>query len=281
MNNFHSDHPPYKDLHIYYFKERVPLDVITGDEAFIGNWEEEEDSFLFFKQSADRQIRMVLEQHPHLVLSDQFEMTYEQWQGGALAPIRIGNLRIMPAWYTDTDADDTCTLLLDPGVVFGAGTHPTTRDCLAAVQAAFDRQSIDDVVDLGTGTGLLALAAVQCGARRCVAVDLNRLAVETAMDNVRLNKMVDRIAVVQGNAKNFMDLSCDLVISNIHYDVMRHIIAAPGFRVTKQFVLSGLLRSQAREIEYRLLQGGAKILNTWEREGIWHTFHGINAQPSP
>lgn len=168
MNNLQSGHPPYKDLHIYYFKGRVPPDVITGDEAFIGNWEEEEDSFLFFKQSADRQIHKMLEQYPHLVLSDQFEMTYEQWQGGALAPIRIGNLRVIPAWHTHRDG----SLLLDPGVVFGAGTHPTTRDCLAAVQVAFGQQSIDDVVDLGTGTGLLALAAVHCGARRCIAVDL-------------------------------------------------------------------------------------------------------------
>jgi ribosomal protein L11 methyltransferase len=280
MNNLQPGHPPYKDLYIYYFKGRVPSDVITGDETFIGNWEEEEDSFLFFKQSADRQIRMVLEQHPHLVLSDQFEMTYEQWQGGGAAPIRIGNLQIIPAWHNDTGAADMGTLLLDPGVVFGAGTHTTTRDCLAAVQAAFDRQPIYDVVDLGTGTGLLALAAVRCGARRCVAVDLNRLAVETAMANVRLNRMADRIAVVQGNAKNFIDLSCDLVISNIHYDVMRHIVAAPGFRRTVQFVLSGLLRSQAREIENRLLQGSAKILKRWERDGIWYTFHGINAPPS-
>lgn len=93
--------------------------------------------------------------------------------------------------------------------------------------------------------------------------------------------MTDRIVVVQGNTKNFMDLSCDLVISNIHYDVMRHIVATPGFQVTKQFVLSGLLRSQARKIENRLLQGGAKIFKKWERDGIWYTFHGIHAQPSP
>jgi ribosomal protein L11 methyltransferase len=164
-------------------------------------------------------------------------------------------------------------------VVFGAGTHPTTRDCLAAVQAAFDRQPAGDVIDLGTGTGLLALAAVRCGAQRCVAVDLNRLAVETALGNVRRNKMVDRIVVVQGDAKNFIDLSWDLMISNIHYDVMRHIVAAPGFRVTKQFILSGLLRSQARLIENRLLQGGAKILQKWERDGVWFTFHGAHAVP--
>jgi ribosomal protein L11 methyltransferase len=215
--------------------------------------------------------------YSQLTLSDQFHMTYEEWQGGALSPMRIGGLRIVPAWQQDTDEPTVESILLDPGVVFGAGTHPTTRDCLEAIQLAFERQSIIDAIDLGTGTGLLALAAARLGARRCVAVDLNRLAAETAMRNVRLNRMTDRILVAQGDAKNFMDLSCDLMVSNIHYEIMRYIVAAPGFKAMKQFVVSGLLRSQANRIESQLLHTGARILQKWERDGIWYTFHGENA----
>lgn len=278
MKNSFPVRPPYKDLYIYYFKGRVPHDAISGEASFIGNWEENEDSFLFFTQASDRQVQRVLAQHPHLVLSDQFQMTYEQWQGEVLSPIQIGDLRVVPAWHAHGDDLKKGSILLDPGVVFGAGTHPTTRDCLTAIQAAFSEHAIGDVVDLGTGTGLLALAAVRCGARRCVALDFNWLAVVTAMRNARLNKMTERIVVVQGDAKNFMDLSCDLMVSNIHYDVMRHIVAAPGFGSTTQFVLSGLLRSQARDIENQLLQRGAKIIQKWERDGIWYTFHGINAR---
>lgn len=270
------DQPPCKELYIYYLKGRLTSEAFEDDAAFIGNWEEEKDSFLFFKQAADRQVAELLEQQPHLVLSDRFHMTYDDWQGGTLSPIQIGSLHVMPAWHTHAENAPKQSILLDPGVVFGAGTHPTTRDCLAAIQAAFRRQAVSDVVDLGTGTGLLALAAVRLGAQRCVAVDLNRLAVKTALRNVRMNRMACRILVVQGDAKNFMDLSCDLMVSNIHYEVMRHIVSAPGFRVTKQFVLSGLLRSQARDIEYRLLQGGSEILQKWERDSIWYTFHGVN-----
>ncbi len=277
MQNSPPYQPPYRDLYIYYLKGRVPPDAITDTSNYIGNWEEEEDSFLFFTQSADQLVDRVVGQHDHLTLSDRFEMTYDEWQGGALSPLRIGALQVMPAWHKGAENTGGETILLDPGVVFGAGTHPTTRDCLEAVQAAFLRQPVGGVVDLGTGTGLLALAAVQLGARRCVAVDLNRLAVETAYRNVRLNKMNDRILVAQGDAKNFMDLSCDLMISNIHYDVMRHIVAAPGFKAMKQFVISGLLRSQASRIESQLLHSGAKILKKWERDGIWYTFHGANA----
>jgi len=203
-------------------------------------------------------------------------MTYEDWQGGTLTPIRIGDLHVMPAWHPAAERSDAERILLDPGVVFGAGTHPTTRDCLAALSSAFQMHPVHEVMDLGTGTGLLALAAGRLGARRCIAVDLNRLAVETAWRNVRRNGMSSRILVVQGDAKNFMDLSCDLMVSNIHYDVMRHIVSAPGFRAMKQFILSGLLRSQAREIENRLLRMGAKILQKWARDGIWYTYHGKN-----
>jgi ribosomal protein L11 methyltransferase len=72
------------------------------------------------------------------------------------------------------------TILMDPGVVFGTGTHPTTHDCLSALQLAFDRQAVTRVLDVGTGTGLLALAAAKMGRASRVAVDLNHLAAETA-----------------------------------------------------------------------------------------------------
>jgi ribosomal protein L11 methyltransferase len=67
------------------------------------------------------------------------------------------------------------------------------------------------------------------------------------------------------------------MVSNIHYDIMRYIVAAPGFKVMKQFVVSGLLRSQANRIESQLRHTGARILQKWERDGIWYTFHGENA----
>ncbi len=272
---------PYKDLFIYYLKGRVATDPALDGPAYIGNWEEEDDSFLFFKQPADIIIQDLLQHQPHLELQDRFQMTYDEWQGGALAPLQVGHIQVVPPWHEKASDLTVNDILLDPGVVFGTGTHPTTSDCLAAVQMAFESQSVDRVLDLGTGTGLLALAAAHLGAQRCLAVDLNRLAVETAQRNVQLNQMSDRILVVQGDAKNFMDLSYDLMVSNIHYDIMLQLVGAPGFRTQKQFILSGLLRSQAREIEYQLRQQQVKILHKWSREGVWHTFYGRNAGRLP
>jgi ribosomal protein L11 methyltransferase len=271
----HPQQPPYENLYIYYLKGCVAEDPDLDGENFIGNWEEEGDSFLFFRQAADVLVAQVLARQS-LTLSDRFEMTYDQWQGGALAPIQAGALQVVPPWLAEVTPAVGHRILLDPGVVFGSGTHPTTRDCLSAVQMAFRHHSVHRALDLGTGTGLLALAIARLGDCQVVAVDLNRLAVETAMQNVRRNHMAEQILVVQADANNFMDLPCDLVVSNIHYEVMRRIIAVPGFQKHKQFVLSGLLRSQARKIEQRLLQQSAKILRKWEREGTWYTFYGQN-----
>lgn len=266
---------PYGDLHIYYIKGRIEPQKLPYHEAFLGNWEEEEDSFLFFKQPADEIVHELIRQHPQAVLQDTFCMPYEQWQGGAAWPLQVGRLCVVPPWHPQAHTLRD-SILLDPGVVFGTGSHPTTRDCLAAMQLAFDRQPVDRVLDLGTGTGLLALAAARLGARRVLAVDLNRLAAQTAYRNVLANRLYPWILVVQGDAKNFMDLPFDLMVSNIHYAVMRQLVREPGFRRHKQFVLSGLLRSQALEIEYLLRAGRAKILRKWEQEGTWYTFYGHN-----
>jgi ribosomal protein L11 methyltransferase len=276
MSETQPHRPPYQELHIYYLKGRVgPTEALRGSETFIGNWEEEGDAFLFFSQPADAVVHALLKRRPQLTLVDTYQMGYDEWQGGAVEPLSVGDLHIAAPWQVSEAAAADNPILLDPGVVFGTGSHPTTHDCLTALQLAFQRETVASAVDLGTGTGLLALAAAHLGAARVVAVDTNALAAETALKNVRLNRMADRIVVVQGNAKNFIDLACDLMISNIHYAVMRELVETPGFLAHKQYVLSGLLRSQAREIE-GVLRRRSTILRTWERNGIWTTFWGAS-----
>ncbi|MBR9980710.1 MAG: 50S ribosomal protein L11 methyltransferase [Desulfatitalea sp.] len=265
---------PYHDLFIYYLKGRVQDNPFLNIDDFIGNWEEEQDTFLFFHAPADSYVAALLDRQPHLQLQDCYEMTYDDWQGGAPAPFTVGRLQVVPPWDPAAATPSPMTLLLDPGVVFGTGTHPTTHDCLTALHAAFDRRPVTRVLDIGTGTGLLALAAAKMGAHAVVAVDLNHLAAATARRNVQYNRMTHRILVVRADALNFMDPPSDLMISNIHYAVMRRMIAAPGFIGHSQFILSGLLRSQAREIEYQLQRLPIRILGKWERDATWFTYYG-------
>lgn len=269
---------PYDDLYIYFFKGRSTFDESTLSDEFIGTWQEDESSFLFFSQPSRKIVENILRQQPDLTLLDEFHIPYDQWHGNKIEPFNIGRFYISPPWQRSYDQHDTCqeklNVFLDPGVVFGTGVHSTTKDCLEALEWVFGREKVDSVLDIGTGTGLLALAASKLGCRYTLAVDLNFLAARTAIRNVRLNQLEDRVVVVQGRAEDFIDSSLDLVIANIHYDVMKHLITSQGFFKKKWFILSGLLRSQAREIHFILSHQPVRILKKWEGDGIWHTFFG-------
>jgi len=202
-------------------------------------------------------------------------MTYDQWQGGKPAPLQLGRFVIVPPWLASENNKNQFTILLDPGVVFGTGTHPTTRDCLEAIDLAFSLKKINSALDLGTGTGLLALALSRMGCQSTLAVDLNFLAAYTALNNVRLNGLEKTVMVVQGNAEDFIDSKVDFVVANIHYDIIRQLVISKGFFRKKIFVISGLLRSQAKDLVHRLSPLPVKILKKWESDGIWHTFLGM------
>jgi ribosomal protein L11 methyltransferase len=265
---------PYRELYIYYLEGRFRPDRDFDPEHYIGSWEEEGFSFLFFTRPNLPLVKDTLAGLPEVELLDQFHMTYDQWQGGEIVPRRIGSFVIRPPWFAVDDTPADSTIILDPGVVFGTGTHPTTRDCLEALQLALDDGSIGSTLDLGTGTGLLALAAARMGCPMVLAADLTLLAAQTAQRNVKLNQLTDRILVAQGDAEKFMDFTSDLVISNIHYAVMKNLIREEGFLKKKRFILSGLMRSEAAQIESALTELPVEIIRRWNQDGIWHTFYG-------
>jgi ribosomal protein L11 methyltransferase len=265
---------PYQDLYIYYLSGRLHPHLGFNPEHFLGSWEEGDFSFLFFTQPAAELVQKAVAGLPGLDLIDHYHMTYEEWQGEDIAPCRIGPFIITPPWFAIDKNEIETTIILDPGVVFGTGTHPTTRDCLEALQLAFADGSIRTALDLGTGTGLLALAAARLGCPRILAIDLTFLATRTARRNVTLNGLEDRILVAQGDAEKFMDFTSDLVVSNIHYDVMQRLIRTRGFLSKKRFILSGLMRSEATRIETSLANLPVRIIRRWNQNGIWTTFYG-------
>jgi ribosomal protein L11 methyltransferase len=205
-------------------------------------------------------------------------MSYDQWQSQAFTTVSYGKFRIMPPWEASASHPSLCgdeiPILLDPGVVFGTGTHDTTRSCLEALELATAKLPPETVLDLGTGTGLLALAAAKLGCRKICAIDVNMLATLTARNNVCINRLENRVLVAKGKAESFIDCRADLVIANIHYDVMQRLIDSGGFLQKDKFILSGLLRSEAKAITHKLAQLPVKILKTWTQDGIWHTLYG-------
>jgi ribosomal protein L11 methyltransferase len=277
---------PYGRLTIYYLEGCLKKGSTPAGGEFIGNWEEDGQSFLFFKKPSPQKISDLLKSQPQLKLQDEYQMSYEEWHGGPVQPLRIGGIRVSPPWATSTDEStdgknpqancrgEIVDILLDPGVVFGNGTHPTTQDCVEALEILFSMDRLETVLDIGTGTGLLAVVAAKLGCRRALAVDLNLLAVQTTKKNIELNHLEEQVLAVQGNAKNFVDLPSDLVISNIHYDVMRQLIESKGFLRKKYFILSGLLRNQATQIESLLYRYPVAIIKKWTHEGVWYSYLG-------
>ncbi len=269
---------PYEHLHIYYFKGRIGELAGEEKENLIGNWEEDGFSFLFFSIPSNRIVEELLGRRGDLALIENYHMTYEEWLGEKLVPSRIGRFFISAPWeklenkVSPTGKEFHITL--DPGVVFGTGTHPTTRDCLSLLERMFREQSVNSVLDLGTGTGLLALASAMLGAGRTIGVDFNLLAAKTARKNVGLNFLDDRICIAQGLAEEFIHTPADLLIANIHMDIMEKIVLSEGFLEKKGFILSGLLRSQALAIERTLSKLPVTILQRRDN-GVWFTFLGM------
>jgi ribosomal protein L11 methyltransferase len=273
---------PRDDLYIYYLKGRVAPNLDLREAGFIGNWEEDGFSFLFYTRPCVERIDAILSAQPQLTLIDAYHMTYAEWLGERPTTFSTGRFIIVPPWEKCPEEigpnGELLPLVLDPGVVFGTGTHVTTRDCLRALETVYatDAPPPLTTVDLGTGTGVLALAAAAMGSRKTLAVDINFLAARTAAENVRLNRMEDRILAVQGKAEIFIDRPADLLVANIHFDVMRLVLTTAGFRQKKWFVLSGLMRSQADTVAKLLAESEADVLYRREGKGVWHTFMGTN-----
>ncbi|MDJ0623031.1 MAG: 50S ribosomal protein L11 methyltransferase [Desulfocapsaceae bacterium] len=264
-------------LYIYYLEGKISKDRRIVNKNYLGTWEEDGFSFLFFLKPASEDVNDLLAADEHLQLLDTFEMTYEQWQGGKLEPQQLGSFLVCPPWFSPPEGEPSQVITLDPGVVFGNGLHPTTRDCLQAIEIVGMNKTLSSMLDLGTGTGILALAAASLGCQKVLAVDFNYLAAQTAQRNVVANGFENKIVTINGQAEPFTALPCDLLVANIHYDIMKDIISSSGFLRQKWFILSGLLKSETEKIERQLAAMPVHILNKWTRDGTWHTILGITA----
>jgi ribosomal protein L11 methyltransferase len=243
---------PYQDLYIYEISGEVSGSRNFFREDFIGCWNEDGISFLFFSKPHDQEVEAFVQQK-RLSLLSRNVLDYKTWQAGEeLKPFKVGNLVMCPPWENCMIEEREILIHLDPCVVFGTGYHPTTRSCLKALWEIYQKERPEMVLDLGTGSGILALAAAKWGAERVLAVDCNELAVETAIRNVLLNGESQRIEVKQGQVEDFIKEEADLVCANLHLQAMESLLTKEAFFKKKWFILSGLFVKEAEETEERL-----------------------------
>ncbi len=166
-------------------------------------------------------------------------------------PVRVGRrLIVVPAWLNPPLEPGDVPLRLDPGMAFGTGTHPTTQLCLAAVEAYL--RPGQPMLDLGTGSGILAIAAAKLSAGPILALDIDGEAVRVARENCVASGVADQIRVEAGSvaevlAGQFGQVEYPLVVANILSSVLVSLFAEGLARVVAPggiLILSGILEAQ-------------------------------------
>ena len=172
------------------------------------------------------------------------EQNWVQLTQSQFDPIRVSDrLWIVPSWH-DTPDPQAINLILDPGMAFGTGSHPTTRLCLEWLEQQV--QAGDKVLDYGCGSGILGIAAAKLGAAYVAGVDIDPQAVEAARANAERNEVTARF---EDSAEPVAG-EYDLVVANILSNPLRVLAPAICAHVRKggKLALSGILREQAEEI---------------------------------
>jgi len=181
------------------------------------------------------------------------------WKEG-IPVLHLGErVLIKPTWRDYTPAPDEIVLEMDPGMAFGTGLHPTTQLCVRAAERLISSGA--SVLDLGTGTGILAMVAARLGAGRVLAIDNDKDAVVAAQRNAETNALSDRIEVTHGSLEH-VTAAFDLVLANILAPVIL-AMAKSGLedcvRPGGVLVASGVLEEQAEDVAAALEAAGLTV----------------------
>ena len=184
-------------------------------------------------------------------------------------PFRAGeHLVIKPSWEPYEAKDGDLVLELDPGMAFGTGTHETKFMCMEQLERYVKPGC--RAIDVGCGSGILALAAAKLGARDVLAIDLDELAVKVAAENTVKNGLSDVVRVKHGDLLENSEEQADVIVANIIADVIcflcgpakKHLL--PG----GVFICSGIIREREDDVQRALAQAGYTVCNRLAK-GEW------------
>jgi ribosomal protein L11 methyltransferase len=206
------------------------------------------------------------------------EVADEDWLGEwkkNWQPVEVGRFIIAPPWSDVRAGADRMVIRIEPGMAFGTGTHETTRLCLKAIARSFKGGSF---LDVGTGTGILAIAAAKLfPTARIAACDTDAAAIEIARENARLNGVEDRIDFRIGSlselegatAEDSTTASADFVCANLTADAISSLLPALIGATCGRLVLSGILDSQVDAIVDQLHNAGISGSLIMMHDGEW------------
>ncbi len=195
-------------------------------------------------------------------------------------PIAIGErLMIIPAWL-ESPSPGRIPIRIDPGMAFGTGTHPTTQLCLELIETFIDETPDLPVnwnaIDIGCGTAILAIAALQLGAQRALGVDIDADAIRAARENAATNAVQNRLELELGSLDEVLQgkysiRKAPLVLANILAPVLVRLLDQHlGDLLTEggQLVLSGILAEQSPDVETAAQRNGLRLVGR-KQSGDW------------
>lgn len=185
-------------------------------------------------------------------------------------PARITHdLTIVPSWTDYKATSQEKVIRLDPGMAFGTGTHPTTKMSLFALEQVLRGQ--ETVIDVGTGSGVLAIASCLLGAKEVLALDVDEVATRVAKDNIALNKQATAITVSEGDLLSEVTTKARVIVANILADILVRL-PKDAYRLLEEdgyLIVSGIIADKWDMVERAFSKEGL-YLETHMIQDKWH-----------
>ncbi len=180
-------------------------------------------------------------------------------------------LAVCPSWESYDNKDNRTVISLDPGAAFGTGSHATTSLCLEILEKRVTQDTT--VLDIGTGSGILAIAADLLGAKSAIGVDIDAQSVKTAIQNAEINGVSEKTEFLVGDLADKISGKYDIVCANIVADVVIRLFdnVADFMKDNGILIVSGIIDMRAAEVEQSAKEHGFKITESLMREE-WHAY---------
>ena len=231
------------------------------------------DEFLVGKLEELRQELKEIERRMQLspIVLSLDEVKEEDWANSwkvYFKPDKVGKKTVIkPNWEAYDAKDGELVIEIDPGMAFGTGNHATTALCINLLEKYVTPGM--QVLDVGTGSGILAIQAALLGADRVQAMDFDTVAVKAATENVALNHLEDKVSVAHSDLLAQAKGQGDLIIANIVADIIIRLIpdTAAYLKGPKLFISSGIIDTRKDDVLAALAAGGFQVLEIREKAG--------------